>query len=350
MRRAALLALVALAAPALVSAAVAWHGGGAPPGLRLAAIVAEPGGTISRSTRRMPMSSPRRRPRPFRPTGGQAPVETSIYAFQVVTGGLRVIDRAGELGASSDDGRTWTFGAVVTDTDDPIGRPFDESGVLDVALDPHAPDRLVRVHADGGVQRSTDGAVSWVSAAPLDAPGTPGDFDRRAPGSVIFTPTGDVMALLGNRLWRSHDVGETWQRLPNAPAGRLVPSPVTPDVLWIAGRTGVFRTENGGSSWVRTHAGELAVVPSPTNSLVAWAAGAHHVDLTLDGGHSWRRLGGAPSWPGPQAATPLPGRPSSLCIAAAQGLWCSDGGRFAFDDARLAGSAASPTAFAADPS
>jgi len=123
---------------------------------------------------------------------------------------------------------------------------------------------------------------------------------------------------------RSNNGGRTWEVLGRSRGltdlyvGSLVMHPQNPDVLlagcgnlaaspYRAGEKvhytgGVFRTENGGNTWVQTL--QDAVITSvefaPSNPNIAYAGGRQNFYVSKDGGRSWQLAsGGKMAW-GPQ--------------------------------------------------
>ncbi len=285
--------------------------------------------------------------RPFRrlPATG-LDLDPVIVTFQAVAGGLRAIDELGDMYASSDHGRTWRLQAELL----PIEDSESSDGGIAVAIDAARPERMMLVYADGGLQRSTDGGISWFSARPVAAPSFPSsDNGPRPPSTLAFAPDGSVYLRFVDRLWRSRDFGDNWAALPAPPAGELQVDPVSSSVLWVSGAGGVFRSGDGGLTWHRRRAAAAALVLSAADANVAWAIDRRAVRITTDGGATWRGLAHAPHTSGSASlAVALPGRARSICVDDATTLWCSDGGAFAPDTQRTAG-APTPAFMVADP-
>ena len=60
-------------------------------------------------------------------------------------------------------------------------------------------------------------------------------------------------------LMRSADNGQSWQKVPNVPAGTLeiAPHPANPQILLIAGANGIDKSTDGGQSWRHVHTWQL---------------------------------------------------------------------------------------------
>ncbi len=355
MRRALLLAALALAALAAPAPAAVWHGGPAPTGVRVERLVAEGDGSLvgfqdySNAV--------------YAAVGPGAPLVRqpatglevdSLGWLLAVADGLRAVDLLGNAFASTDHGATWARSGQFGDVYDRGER----DSIIAWAIDPRAPARAIRVHRDGAVQRSPDGGKSWFSAFPLAAP------VRESIGSAAsaqFAPDSSVYLQVEATLMRSVDLGNTWTTLPPTPPGRFVVSPVAAEVLWSAGKGGVYHSDDGGLTWRLRLGASSVVVPSRVDPLVAWSVETNAVLLTVDGGATWSPISGAPSLGVEGIGTPAlgadrvvavasPAASRSLCMAAARTIWCSDGGGpFAMDEARSAGSLIDIDAFAIDP-
>lgn len=113
----------------------------------------------------------------------------------------------------------------------------------------------------------------------------------------------------GSGLWKSIDGGDTWSEmttgLPTGDVGRpgLAIAESNPDVLYVFydmpnSQVGVYKTQNGGDSWVQTNDWQLGGMNSsfgwyfgqvrvhPENENMVWVMGVQ-VYKTTDGGNSW---------------------------------------------------------------
>lgn len=88
---------------------------------------------------------------------------------------------------------------------------------------------------------------------------------------------------------------ELWSS--SGPAGgygaRLAISTSNPDVLYAGSYGGVYRSTDGGVTWVRTtiHSSIFALQVAPDDALVAYAGTPNGVYKTLDGGGIWTKIG-----------------------------------------------------------
>jgi hypothetical protein len=344
-KRVALVAFASLAALVVPAGAASWHGGAAPNGIRVEHLVVESDGSLvaSRSFYNAVFAAVGSGASLLRqPASGLG--AQPLVALDAVAGGLRAVDEQGALFASTNHGATWASAGQIGDVGNGGGG---RDAVVAWGIDPLAPARALRVHLDGGVQRSPDGGRSWFSGSPLQVPD---GGDGIPDGSARFAPDGSVYVHLETKLWRSADLADTWATLPAAPRGNLVVSPAAAGALWIAGAGGVFRSVDGGATWQRRLAASSVVIASPVDSLVAWSVEAHGVKLTVDGGVTWRSIAGAPpiGFEG-VVGVALHGAARSMCLAAARGIWCSDaGGSFVTDRPRVARTLTDVAALALD--
>lgn len=183
------------------------------------------------------------------------------------------------------------------------------SGVISIEFQLTDPN-TVYAASDAQVIKSTDGGHSW-----QDITGQLTDIHRvrvsRSHGSVLYAST-------FNGVLRSDDGGATWHDASGNLGAKNVQvvtiHPTNPDIafighssLWSAVRAedryrtgllanqGIWRTEDGGRTWVRSDAGikeyrfEEAAI-NPTKAYEAWVASpaSRGGYKTEDGGHTWR--------------------------------------------------------------
>jgi len=151
---------------------------------------------------------------------------------------------------SVDGGRTWSDAG-----EDPAG-----SVVLVLSVDPSAPDVLF-TGTNRGLFRSEDGAATWQSLAGRGGPDlfldnviTDLALDLAAPGTAYVALLGP-----GPSLAKTTDGGTTWAPIVSglpfegeSPAGgwTIALDPGLPGVLYAAGDVGIFRSDQGGTSWM----------------------------------------------------------------------------------------------------
>ncbi len=250
----------------------------------------------------------------------------------------------GDVFRSTDGGLTFQcFQADTNVCTSPSGMLFEA-----FAIDPADPQTLYGT-ANGFFSRSDDGGTTWSEPIVLPASASshfPYDRLLAAPGPLLYAwtsyrqdhaacfarsddrgvtwkmllperPCGEplidpaeprtVRVLVGpeNRLWTSRDAGDTWEQGAPAPIqGLLFASPAAPRRLYLAGREGVFRSDNGGATWAAASHGLQAssvrlLESSPEARGVLYAAVAPvelepgtvwNLQKTLDAGRTWRAL------------------------------------------------------------
>jgi photosystem II stability/assembly factor-like uncharacterized protein len=192
------------------------------------------------------------------------------------------VSRGSTMSKSLDGGATWT------------GYPTGESYPSSLAIDPIHPTNLWM----GGlnvVRRSTDGGVTW-TATTLPPPATseqPFDLsvDPSNP-SVVFAASS---SNAGVGVYRSVDAGVTFTRVLAVPTQAVAVDPLLPTTVF-CGVLGpeVYRSTNGGTSWVEITAGLQSsigrggIAVDPTNPLVVYAGGGGgRFQKSVDGGLTW---------------------------------------------------------------
>lgn len=138
---------------------------------------------------------------------------------------------------------------------------------------------------------SSNGAKRWTSV-------------RGAPGAFAVAPhpedTNIVLMATKNGLYRSEDVGRTWQAVASLPGlvTGVAYARADPDIVlaYVAGQ-GLVRSDDGGESWERhefpTTGQEVGLhfAPDPRNAAVFYAATSQsRLFKTEDGGESWAQV------------------------------------------------------------
>ena len=240
---------------------------------------------------------------------------------------------------SRDGGRSWTRAET-------LGLP-EESGLAlqrTWHVEPDGEDRpgtLWLGAAPGALFRSDDSGESWQPVESLLAHPTRERWQPGAGGlcchSIQLGPAADGLMYVGISaagVFRSHDAGSSWEPANHGTAADFLPDPypevgqcvhkllrhpARADRLWQQNHCGVYRSDDGGTSWERLDGNGLpsdfgfGLALHPRDPDTAWVApeeGAENrvvcegrlgVYRTRDGGASWElSAGGLPerAWTG----------------------------------------------------
>jgi photosystem II stability/assembly factor-like uncharacterized protein len=269
----------------------------------------------------------------------ESPPEDWFITQRVIHGGIPV-------GAREEASAQAAALALATGRSDPqlVEMPWQFVGptniggrVVDIAVDPVAPDTIYVAAATGGVWKSTDQGAQFTSIWPATNPQAMGALVIASNGTLFAgtgeaNPGGGSITYGGSGVYRSVDGGGTWQRvgLTNSGAiGRLVVDPTNSQNIFAAaagdlfnpgGERGVYKSIDGGSTWTRvltgdndtTGAVDLAIDPLNPNRVFAamwdhlrepdlrrYGGMGSGVYRSTDGGSSWQRL--TNGLPGPAA-------------------------------------------------
>jgi photosystem II stability/assembly factor-like uncharacterized protein len=148
-----------------------------------------------------------------------------------------------------------------------------------------------------------------------------------------FQPTGLLALVLAAAAWPAHAGVNFWT--PLGPDGgsvvALAVSPAQPSLVY-AGSTGggVYRSEDGGATWVRASRGidpfVMAVVADPQDASTVYEISTTSTMKSVDAGATWSTV---PTPGGPILSLAIdPHSPSTLYAGATYGIWKStDGAR-----------------------
>jgi photosystem II stability/assembly factor-like uncharacterized protein len=156
---------------------------------------------------------------------------------------------------SYDAGRTWEN--IAEDT-------FAGFGILNLAVSPEDPE-VVYAATGNGLYLSRDGGETWrhldgLESVVLPAVNPPSAESGLIVEDVLLDPSDSrtvLAAIMQAGVYRSEDGGETWVQAsagmdPNEPAFDLVADPNRPGVFYVSTwQSGVFVTTDGGTSWHR---------------------------------------------------------------------------------------------------
>lgn len=162
------------------------------------------------------------------------------------------------------------------------------SGALALAVSPRDPNHLL-LATDSGAWRSRNGGRDWEVEAP--------DILAGPALAVAFDVDGDRALLAGAVALFRHD-GERWRPIgmPSgaAPARALVAGS-SPGRVYLAGRSGLYRSDDWGRSWISVgatlragHVDQVVVRGSPDD---VYAVAGGTVWSSSDAGRTWRARG-----------------------------------------------------------
>ncbi|MEW6220281.1 MAG: DUF1566 domain-containing protein [Thermodesulfobacteriota bacterium] len=224
-------------------------------------------------------------------TGGPARVSAllvdgadRLYALSDDTGGVY---------RSLDHGATWALAAAGLPTKPEVGLPIFQDGE---ALAKDGSGRLYVGLDNGTVYFSDDSAASWQPAAPLPFVDGPGEIRALAGG-----PASQVFAAVEREgLFRSDDGGATWVSVhnglpafPNVVENSFFRDPLSGDLFVAFWNGGLFRTADAGVTWQAlakpNNCDASSVVRGRDGRLFASACGGS-VFVSLDDGASWQEM------------------------------------------------------------
>ncbi len=150
---------------------------------------------------------------------------------------------------------------------------------------------------------------NWENLGPIDLPDSPHDFwGNGRLNAIAFHPTDHDIIYVGapsGGLWVSEDRGQSWDILtddqPTLGVSSIVVDYNDPDIIYIgsgdrdagdAQGLGVFKSTDGGASWVRknTGMGNVSVgrmIQDPDDADVLYAAASGGIFKSTDAAESW---------------------------------------------------------------
>lgn len=156
----------------------------------------------------------------------------------------------------------------------------------------------------GGLWQSTDGGLSWNSNTDqLPTLGVSSIAINPIHPDTLYIGTGDRDAgdAAGLGVMKSTDGGLTWDLsnigMGNRIVGRLLISPVDPEILFAATNGGIFKSTDGGLNWVNKSGGDfkdLVFKPGTPSTMYASKSGKFY--RSSDFGETWLQItAGIPS-------------------------------------------------------
>lgn len=145
------------------------------------------------------------------------------------------------------------------------------------------------------VQRSVDGGNSWspIGAGPPEAAPFFIAADPRLSGTLYAVVNGEIYKKVDDEAWSKRSAGL------DPSMDFVIIDPHDSSTLYTGGRTGVFKSSNGGTSWTAANTGltglnafGLAVDPFDSRHLFAWSP--TQVFESFDGSAKWTLLSAGP--------------------------------------------------------
>jgi photosystem II stability/assembly factor-like uncharacterized protein len=199
---------------------------------------------------------------------------------------------------TTDGGKTWNRVLFVND----------DTGVVDIAMDPQSPDTLYAAAYErrrtvfgyngggpgSGIYKTTDGGTTWKKLTKNLPEGDTGRI-----GLAIYRRNPDIVyALIENAkggTFRSEDKGDTWQKMSDfdpRPSyySQVIVDPNNDLRIWVLGAPLSF-SEDGGKTFTsrarKVHSDYHAFWIDPANSNHMLAGNDGGIDMSDDGGKTW---------------------------------------------------------------
>ena len=157
--------------------------------------------------------------------------------------------------------------------------------------------RVIAAGAHDGVYLTRDGGTNWSRISPFENPGL------RPVVSLAFHPADSNVIYAGtpHLPWKTVNGGVTWRRID---AGMLDDSDIFsiqvdrdhPESVFAAACSGIYRSLDGGSTWVKMRGAKGAsyrsytIVQHPLRANVFYAGTTHGLAKSEDGGTTWEMV------------------------------------------------------------
>jgi photosystem II stability/assembly factor-like uncharacterized protein len=203
----------------------------------------------------------------------------------------------------------WSFvGPSYSTTNNP-GSDINGIGRIDrIAFHPLNSDIIYIGATSGGLWKTTNGGTSWTPVSDfIPSLGISGIVvDHSDPDNTIYVLTGDGDSYITNYfvylsgyirlsvgVLVTHDGGTTWQQTGQMSAVeftgyRLIQHPTDEDILIAATSDGIYRTTNGGDTWVQERTGRHYDVEfKPGTPATVYASGPGSFVYSTNTGDTW---------------------------------------------------------------
>lgn len=227
---------------------------------------------------------------------GIAIVEDTLYFGSRQRGVLR----------SNDGGQSWiAMNEGLTDSSDPQSENVPGIGIIPEPMINTflAAGTTLYVGTESGAYRREAGADRWeplYAAMILDesaAPKPSNNAAQRFSSVRWLSVDGGTLYLATNMaLYRSSNGGNSWKQISwkeDFPSGLIMSIAAAGDTIYVGvSPRGVFRSINGGQSWMSTSSGIANTAVSDVEGLdgAVYASGAFNVSRSTDGGKSWETI------------------------------------------------------------
>jgi len=218
--------------------------------------------------------------------------------WTALQGNLNVLNAAAILGdpAARDGMLVGAYGKGIFYTDDggrtwlPRQSGLSTEDIFSMVADPHTPTTVYALTGDG-LFRSTDMGLRWQSIntglsqdRPLALAIAPSD------SSILYVSAG------AGWIYRSQNQGERWikteERPTQAPVMALGVDPLNPSLVYAGSSTGLYRSTDGGQSWVKVQDAPIACLAiDPLSGDLFAGDNTGGVWRSSAGGLTWDPLG-----------------------------------------------------------
>ncbi len=201
--------------------------------------------------------------------------------------------------ARARNGRTQTNGVSAWTEHGPVNVPGRTRGLIVDPIDPNG-NTWYAGSASGGVWKTTNGGQLWTLITP-DLPNLATTVLAMAPSNpnTIYLGTGEGFGNLdgvaGNGMYKSNDRGVSWSYLSSTSGftdvNRAIVDPSNADVLVVATNDGIYRSTNGGVSFVKTLNQDAMqdLKATPRNFQIQYATeNGEGVWKSIDAGVTWQ--------------------------------------------------------------
>lgn len=181
-----------------------------------------------------------------------------------------------------------------------------------IAFDPHNTDIIWVGAPTGGLWKSTNSGQAWATFTDyLPNLGVSDIVIHPGNSNIMYIATGDKQrgSTLSVGVMKSLDGGLTWQLTGLNPGveeknkiGHMLMHPENPETLLAASNKGIYKTINGGDTWIIKEAGDFFDIEvNPANPSTWYASRAGFgVYRSMDSGEKWTRLTNGLPMPGPR--------------------------------------------------